>query len=362
MGYIPPVRLPQEALDELEMQAAMDAAERRVYGERKPAPQMLPSPGISTPRIPLPAGLSIPKVNIRGEFLDDISRGILMGMEGAPMARGGQGALQSGLRAFAGTRQAGANARMTRFQAEQEAAAKEEQGRIGERSNAARMLAQHRHQMARDAANRAATATAKEAADAARFERQERDFAHREMMQQLRFGQQLKIAEFRASQPESPGKAKALQLMVTRMAMNDPDNKEFVIVRDFHDQGLQSLKAKDSFGDLMAIRALAKVSDKLTGIREGEYDTFANAVGVLIRKGILVQSMVGRGMLTDTGREAIARELGTIYGQKKKHYGAAKEFYRGLAGSMDLNPDLVLRDLAGDEAKQDSTGTFDWGD
>jgi hypothetical protein len=185
--------------------------------------------------------------------------------------------------------------------------------------------------------------------------REEREWARREQMQAERFANQERLLRMRAELPENPGKLKSLRAMLSRQAENSREAQEFLVVRDYYQQGIKSLEASDNMGDLMAIRSLAKVSDKLTGIREGEQLSFEQAQGALLKAGMITSKMLGRGSFTPQARAAIARELQSIYDIKRGWYRNAKEHYRSQAELLGLpNPESIMLDLEG--AGADSTG------
>lgn len=336
----------EEGLNDALYRAYLDQAEQSVYGPPKAPPQMGRSPNLGP---------------ISGRFLDDVSRGVLQGLQNSRPQGFGQNFAAGALGAFSSARQAGVEGRGQQYAAQLKAQEEEQKGRLSERSAAARSLAQHRWQMQREKmadARQTARLDAAEERDARRAAEREardaREWARREAMQQQRMANQEKLLRLAKSMPESTARQKALRLTLSRQAENSQEAKEFLVVRDYYNQGIKSLKAADNYGDLMAIRSLAKVSDKLTGIREGEQLSFEKAQGELLRAGMITPKMLGRGSFTPAARAAIARELKNIYDNKLQYYRNAKDHYRTQATLLDLpNPESIMLDL---EAGSDSTG------
>jgi hypothetical protein len=307
------------------------------------APQMQPSPG-----------LRLGPLRVGGGTLDNVSASILRSMAGGmPRPRNTGEALAGGfLEGFSRARAGGAQARQQQFEAASDAVQKRNEGRQkfleksvmdreNERQRALGIEAVDRRQTER----LEAAEERRRLAAIAQSERDAANAAHREQLQTARFANQMKLMEARNKLPESPSKSKALSLSLQRMALNDPDVKDFVVIRDYYNNGLQSLKSKDSFGDLTAMRALARVTDPRTGIREEEFRTFERAVGELMRLGMIGPRMVGRGTLTEAGRAAVARELGVPYNNKKVQYEAAKDHYSREAEMFGVDPQFILRNL-----------------
>lgn len=125
----------------------------------------------------------------------------------------------------------------------------------------------------------------------------------------------------------------------------DQDLKDIITVRDYYAQGLQHFRAKNSFGDMLMIRALARAADPRTGIKEEEYNTFKGAVGHLPKLGIaLTKGMVGKGMLTEAGRRRVLTRLADIYKEKRVFADRKRTMYESRAGFEGVDPKLVLSD------------------
>jgi hypothetical protein len=314
------------------------------YGEQpEVAPQMAPSPG-----------LRLGPLKVGGGTLDNASASILQSMKGGmPRPRNTGEALGGGfLQGYAQARAGRAQARNMEYESKSKAVSDKNESRqkfleksIADQEN------ERQRQIGAGELDRRQTERIDAAEERQRLRaiaQENRDRANQVYREQLlakRQEGQMKLMQAKSQMPENPGKKKALSLSVSRMAMNDPDVKDFIVVRDYYNNGLKGLESKDSFGDLTAMRALARATDPRTGIREEEFRTFEGAVGELNRLGMLGPKMFGKGTLTEEGRKAVARELGIPYGNKKMQLEAAKAHYQGMAEMLELDPTYVLRDL-----------------
>ena len=111
-------------------------------------------------------------------------------------------------------------------------------------------------------------------------------------------------------------------------ARQDPDIKIFSDIRGAYEQAVSARNQKDSIGDIVLMRTVAKMTDPSSSVREEEFQTFQSAQGVLPKYGVqLTTGMVGKGQLTDAGRTAILNQIQSIYDQRKGAYDYKNNFY-----------------------------------
>lgn len=97
----------------------------------------------------------------------------------------------------------------------------------------------------------------------------------------------------------------------------DPDLKDYAVIRDQYTTGLDAAKEANSLGDIILMRAIARATDPRTGVREEEYRTFDSSVGSLNKLGVkFTTAMIGKGQLTPAGRAAMVSRLKAIYQRK----------------------------------------------
>jgi hypothetical protein len=115
-------------------------------------------------------------------------------------------------------------------------------------------------------------------------------------------------------------------------ARQDPDVKIFPDVRGAYEQAQQAAQQRNSLGDIVLMRTIAKITDPTSSVREEEYATFQNAIGTLPRYGItLTTGMVGKGQLTQAGRDAILGQISNIYNQRAAAYQSKIDYYNTQA-------------------------------
>lgn len=124
----------------------------------------------------------------------------------------------------------------------------------------------------------------------------------------------------------------------------DPDLKDFTVIRDQLTTGLDAVKANNSAGDIILMRAVARATDPRTGVREEEYRTFKGAQGALATLGVgLTKGMVGAGQLTAGGRQALLSRLRTLYARKQEQKNRSVETFKRRAAAEGIDPGLVLK-------------------
>lgn len=115
-------------------------------------------------------------------------------------------------------------------------------------------------------------------------------------------------------------------------ARQDKDISLFPDVRGAYEQGIQAAKQRNSLGDIVLMRTIAKITDPASAVREEEFATFQGAAGTLPRYGVLLTSnMVGKGQLTQAGRDAIVQQLQNIYNQREAAYQSKINYYNQQA-------------------------------
>ena len=86
-----------------------------------------------------------------------------------------------------------------------------------------------------------------------------------------------------------------------------------------------------SVNDTILMRTLAKITDPTTGVREGEYETFESSVGALPRIYNLPKSWIGKGRLTDLGRQQMGNLIKTRYEAARGEYNNQYNYYNTQA-------------------------------
>lgn len=120
-------------------------------------------------------------------------------------------------------------------------------------------------------------------------------------------------------------------------ARQDPDIKAFTEVRAAYEGAVSAADMDSSTGDITLMRYIAKMTDPTSSVREEEFATFKGAQGVLARYGIgLTKGMIGKGQLTDYGREQLLKVAENIYSQRLNAYNNAQSFYDTQAASFGI--------------------------
>ena len=89
-----------------------------------------------------------------------------------------------------------------------------------------------------------------------------------------------------------------------------------------------------SLSDTLLMRALAKVTDPTTGVREGEYATFEDAQGALNKIFVMPKAWIGKGRLTDIGRKAMISEIQSRFNASQAEYDSTYDYYSGQVGQF----------------------------
>lgn len=131
-------------------------------------------------------------------------------------------------------------------------------------------------------------------------------------------------------------------------ARQDPDIKIFTDVRGSYEQAQSAVEQKNSLGDIVLMRTIAKITDPTSSVREEEFRTFEGAQGALPRYGVLLtKQMVGKGQLTQTGRDAIMEQVTKIYNQRKGAYDYKNKFYNDQLARQGISEPAVPSYSAG---------------
>ena len=106
----------------------------------------------------------------------------------------------------------------------------------------------------------------------------------------------------------------------------------------------------DSVSDTVLMRALAKVTDPQTGVREEEYRTFEDSVGALNQVYVMPKKWIGKGRLTSDGRAAMIREIQNRYNSREKDYNEQYKYYKKQAQDtgLDIPPPYLITSQAGE--------------
>lgn len=122
-------------------------------------------------------------------------------------------------------------------------------------------------------------------------------------------------------------------------ARQDPNISTFAPVRASYETARAAAAAGNSAGDIVLMRMLAKITDPTTGVREEEYRTFQGAIGTLPAYGVaLTSQMIGKGQLTDGGRQALMQQVDNIYQQRASAYDESVNYHNSQKSGYNLPP------------------------
>ena len=136
-------------------------------------------------------------------------------------------------------------------------------------------------------------------------------------------------------------------------ARQDGNIKDFPGIRASYETARAAKQSANSAGDIVLMRMLAKITDPTTGVKEEEYKTFKDAAGTLPRIGVtLTSQMIGKGQLTESGRNTLLLEVTKIYKQREAAYQNSTKTYDELAkkngGSLeDVMPIYIAPEVKG---------------
>lgn len=349
----------EDAFDQSEIERQM----RLMYPQGPPKPRFQQSPDA---RI---GGLSLP-----GNRLDSAALAVLQSLQNQPAPQGFGANFVSGLAGgLAGGRARQAGMRQRSNEAEMKRVADEQEEQRRSRAAAGATLAGRRWEMYRQQAEAKAKAEAESQPNTPQLRaRAFKDMGVRidpslkrvpnsalvrdmpqgnPLLDRLR---ELAILNYGKDKPADPKFKAFVWNMVNDNVRQDDDVKTFGTVRDMRNNAAKSLVRGNSFGDLLAMRFLARASDPNTGVREEEFKTFKNAVGALAARGIFItQEMWGRGMLNDKGREFVRNSMEDIYNTKKDAYELKRDSYREVAREYGLDPERTVPNIIGREDQED---------
>jgi len=136
-----------------------------------------------------------------------------------------------------------------------------------------------------------------------------------------------------------------------------PEAKDFATVRGGFEGGRNAYNSKNhGVGDLLLLRALAKVTDPTTGIREEEYKSFQSAMGSLASKGVYLSEGMWNGtQLTEKAREDLYKQLEKTYQSKKAAYDSIAEDVKTAGQTFGL-PESAIKVLTPDYYATTSAG------
>lgn len=195
-----------------------------------------------------------------------------------------------------------------------------------------------------------------------RLDKMEEDKRHQANaieLEKLRQKGDLAVTNAKASGPAGTADELKIVNTINDNIRQDPEIKDYIVVRDQYSTGSSAAKDKSSAGDIILMRALARASDPRTGVREEEYRTFQSALGTLPALGIrLSTQLVGKGQLTDAGRNALLRRLKAIEQSKRVQADRSQARYRQqVKRYLPNNPDaekMLIQDIS---AAPDATPT-----
>jgi len=133
---------------------------------------------------------------------------------------------------------------------------------------------------------------------------------------------------------------------IERRIQQNPKVKDFNTVYSYSDQALDAANAakatgNSSMADILLVRALAKLTDMNTGVKESEYMTFTNAVSKVGQLGVKVSNLLeAKGETLDNKtRDEIIRLINVRRERAAKEYNAAINQYRAQGRSSKLTDD-----------------------
>lgn len=126
-------------------------------------------------------------------------------------------------------------------------------------------------------------------------------------------------------------------------ARQDPNVKEFPAVRASFETARSAALKRTGVGDVVLMRMIAKITDPTTGVREEEFQTFANAQSTLAAYGIKLTKQMWEGdRLTDNGRLQLYQQAKDIYLQRLSAYNESVGFFDKQASDAGLPSGIVM--------------------
>jgi hypothetical protein len=124
----------------------------------------------------------------------------------------------------------------------------------------------------------------------------------------------------------------------------DPDVKNYIVVRDNTRRIKGALQQGTGFGDLSAIFAFMRVLDPNSVVRETEFRNAEEASGWLQRVLNLSGKVVSGNRLTPVARQKILAMTNSLSETQKKTYDAKTKLYRAQAERFKVDPKLLIPD------------------
>jgi hypothetical protein len=117
-------------------------------------------------------------------------------------------------------------------------------------------------------------------------------------------------------------------------ARQDPNIKTFPEIRAAFETAQQASNNNTGAGDIVLMRALAKITDPTTGVKEEEFKTFQSAQGKLATLGISLAGLTSGKRLTASGRQALLQQAQQIYQQREGAYSNSTNFFTQQANRV----------------------------
>jgi hypothetical protein len=160
------------------------------------------------------------------------------------------------------------------------------------------------------------------------------------------------LAEAKPKEPGKPDRTEILDFnTVIDNFRQEPNVKDFIVVRDNARRIQGALDQGTGFGDLSAIFAFMRVLDPNSVVRETEFKNAEEASGWLQRTLNLPGKAVSGNRLTPMARAKIGIMVRNLYAVQKQTYDRKVEQYKKIAKKFNVDESLLIPDY-GDQGVQ----------
>lgn len=139
---------------------------------------------------------------------------------------------------------------------------------------------------------------------------------------------------------------KAFALKMQDSVRKDEDIKGYIAIRDAYQRVVSAGKNPSAANDMALVFNFMKTMDPGSTVREGEFQSAANAAG-LGKRMIAAAKKIDNGELLHPDQRAdFLSAAKSVYQPKYENYQRARSYYEGQITTFGLDPSLVMRDYA----------------